>query len=258
MNPEYRRILARMDYYNYQEGLLSRHCNQDGRWDDHNSRAREYVLKAVERLSPGIVTVLGSGWLLEFPLVEMLEKNIRINLVDIVHPPEVIKQVAQFDNVKIIEADISGGIITAVWKEINNAPLFKRMKDLDNIHVSEPVLGFEPGLVVSLNLVTQLEILPVRLLERKARIPVESIENFRRELQLKHINFLKKFNSVLITDKEEIIKANDGSISVIPTLLPEVIPGKYHEEWTWDFDLKGTDNYTSSSVMRVIAETFEP
>ena len=49
-------------------------------------------MKALDYYKPLNVTVLGSGWLLDLPLAEMLEKTEMIYLVDIVHPPEVVMQ----------------------------------------------------------------------------------------------------------------------------------------------------------------------
>ena len=40
---------------------------------------------------------LGSGWLLDFPLAEMIERTEKICLIDIVHPPEVISQTGKLD-----------------------------------------------------------------------------------------------------------------------------------------------------------------
>lgn len=257
MNAEFRRILARMDYYNYQEGLISRHFNQQGGWDDHNRNAREYVLNAIEYFKPDTVTVLGSGWLLEFPIVEILEKNIKINLVDIVHPPEVLRQVSSFKNVRIVEADVSGGVIFELWNKINETSVFRRLRSLDSIRVPMLQLDFDPGLVVSLNILTQLEILPVKMLKKKSSVNEKEIEQFRINIQGKHLDYLRQFDSVLVTDKEEIIMARNGQTNIRCTLLHEITPGKNHKEWTWNFDLKSQDNYTSNSVMKVIAETFE-
>lgn len=257
MDPEFRRILARMDYYNYQEGLISRHFNQQGGWDDHNRNAREYVLSAIEYFKPDTVTVLGSGWLLEFPIVEVLERNLNINLVDIVHPPEVLRQVSSFANVRVIEADVSGGVIFELWNKIRKTPVFRRLRSLDPLKVPMLKLDFDPGLVVSLNILTQLETLPVKMLNKKTAVNEKEIEKFRVEIQARHIDYLRQFNSVLITDKEEIIISKSGMTQTKCTLLHEIVPGKFHKEWTWNFDLRSQDNYTSKSVMKVIAETFE-
>ena len=121
---EYRRILTRMGYYNYQNGLLSRHVNQDGEWDEHLQHCRNYILKIIDLLKPETITILGSGWLLDLPLSEMLEKTKKIYLIDIVHPPEVLKQISVFENVSLVEADVTGGLISEVWEKTGKHLIF--------------------------------------------------------------------------------------------------------------------------------------
>ncbi|HEX2920086.1 MAG TPA: hypothetical protein VHO50_02855 [Bacteroidales bacterium] len=257
MHPTYRRILTKMGYYDYQSGLIFRNFHQEGGWDEHNRSCREYILKTVDRINPAKITVLGSGWLLDFPLIEIIERNISIVLVDIIHPPEVVKQVSCFDKVNLVEADVSGGLIKNVWEAIRNKPFLKKLKSIEDIDI--PVFEFktDPGLVVSLNILTQLEVLPLKLLEKNATINNEEREKFRLRVQQNHIDLLNKHKSVLISDKEEIHTDAKGVVKVDRTVLGQIPPGEFHDEWTWNFDLKGSDYYTSTSVMKVIAETFE-
>jgi hypothetical protein len=75
-------------------------------------------------------------------------------------------------------------------------------------------------------------------------------------VQEKHISFLEKHRSVLISDVEEIRKTKDGRTIVNPTLRAGIPDGSSREEWTWDFDAKGSDYYNITSVMKVTAVTF--
>jgi len=84
----YRRILHKMGYYNYQRGLIYHHLDEEGSWNDHLRKCRSFILEAVERYKPPVVTILGSGWLLDLPLSEITAMATTINLVDIVHPPD--------------------------------------------------------------------------------------------------------------------------------------------------------------------------
>jgi hypothetical protein len=97
-----------MGYYNYQAGLIHHHIDQQAGWEDHQAHCRNFILKAIELYKPGKVTVLGSGWLLDLPLAELAECNGSVSLIDIVHPPDVIAQARNFNNVELIEQDITG------------------------------------------------------------------------------------------------------------------------------------------------------
>jgi hypothetical protein len=249
----YRRMLYRMGYYNYQHGLIYRHLNQRGGWDTHLERCRSFILKALEFYKPGKVTIMGSGWLLELPLAEMVEVTDEICLVDIVHPPEVKQQVAGLKKVKLFEQDVTGGMIEDVWKKSARRFFAKKGNCTDTILIREYQPDEDPGLVISLNILTQLETLPVDLLKRRGVLNEEELIQFRTEVQEKHINFLKKHKSALITDTVEIFTENSGKTLRNNSLLTKLPEGKYKEEWTWNFDLLKSDYNGKKSVFEVLA-----
>jgi len=242
-----------MGYYAYQNGLIYNHLNQDGGWDEHLGKCRSFILKAVDYYSPQKITVLGSGWLMDFPVAEIVERDIKICLVDIVHPPEVIAQAGALKNVEMAEEDITGGLIGKVWTKASGYSLFKKIKTLDDIIIPEYQPQSDPGLVISLNVLTQLESLPVEYLKRRSVFKDKDFLKFRTEIQKKHIEFLMKHKSVLISDTEETETDRSGNVNHIKTILAEVPEGKIREEWTWNFDLKRADFYNKTSVMRVLA-----
>jgi len=255
-SPEYRRILQLMGYYNYQNGLIFRHMNQEGGWDEHCRRSRDFILKALDLYNPQKISILGSGWLLDLPLAEIAESAKSVCLIDIVHPPEVIKQSAAFKNVELMDLDVTGGLIEEVWKKTGKLPFLKKLKSLDDITIPDFNPENDPGLVISLNILTQLETLPVAYLEKKSALSKNEIDRFRSVIQKKHIEFLLKHNSVLISDVAEVFTDRSGKTNRVNTLMTELPAGTLSESWTWNFDLKNTDNFNSSSVMEVAAISF--
>jgi hypothetical protein len=250
---QYRRMLNKMGYYDYQNGLIFRHLNQKGGWNSHLQHSRNFILKSINFFKPEKVTVLGSGWLLELPVAEMIEITGEICLIDIIHPPDVIKQAGLFKNVRLIEQDVSGGLIEEVWQKTRKFSFIRKLKSLENILVPEYKPDSDPGLVISLNILTQLEYLPVSFLDKRSCIEEEEFIHFRQEIQKKHIDFLKKHRSVLISDYEEVITAKGGSVNTVSTLLATLPEGQMREEWTWDFDQTGADYHNKRSIMKVIA-----
>jgi hypothetical protein len=249
----YRRMLSKMGYYNYQNGLIYHHINQEGGWENHEEHCRGFVIKALELYKPEKVTVLGSGWLLELPFAELVEKTGKICLVDIVHPPDVISQVRSFKNVELIEQDVTGGLIAEVWQKTGKYSFFKKLHSLENIIVPEYKPDGDPGMVISLNILTQLESLLIDFLKKRSKIRKEEFDLFRTEVQKKHIDFLRKYRSVLVTDYAEVITNRSGSIKTIPTLVTDLFPCQFSEEWTWNFDQTGADLYNSKSQFKVVA-----
>src|SRR5450759_157129 len=245
----YRRLLNKMGYYNYQNGLIYRHLNQEGGWDNHHERCRSFIIKAMDFYKPEKVTVLGSGWLLELPLAELIEKTERVCLVDIVHPPEVISQAGGLKNVELIEEDVTGGLIEEVWQKTGKYSFFNKLQSLGNIIIPEYKPDSDPGMVISLNILTQLESLLIDFLRKRSKIKEEEFNRFRTEIQKKHIDFLKKYKSVLITDITEIFTDNFSNVTDKPTVVTDLPEGKYKEEWDWHFDLVRSDYYTKTSVL---------
>jgi hypothetical protein len=248
----YKRILHRMGYYDYQQGFIFRHINQDKGWDEHLQRCRTFILKAVGIVNPSKVTVLGSGWLLELPLAEMSERIDMINLVDIIHPPEVIAQTATLKNISLIEEDVTGGLIEEVWKKAGKRTFLNKIDTLKMIRIPEYQPNEDPGMVISLNILSQMESLPVRLLKEKSKAGEQEFLSFRREIQENHIRFLLKHKSVLISDVSESFTAASGSVSEDRTIVAELPDSQLIEEWRWDFDLKGSDYNRKRSFMKVI------
>lgn len=250
------RILNRLGYYDYQQGFILRHLGQNEAWNSHLERCRSFIMKAVEIHKPDKITVLGSGWLLELPLAEMLDNVNNVLLVDIIHPPEVASQVRSLPGVELKRDDVSGGLIDEVWKKTSGIPFYRRLKSLDCILIPEYEPDYEPGMVISLNIMTQLEVLPVKRLEKKSRVTDHEINHFRKLIQAKHIDFLNKHKSVLITDKSEKFIDKSGDVTEKKTVMTDLPVGQFREEWTWDFDLLGSDYYQKISAYNVVAIIF--
>jgi hypothetical protein len=248
----YRRMLNKMGYYNYQNGLIYNHLNQKGGWDSHIEHCRNFIMKSLDLYKPEEVTVLGSGWLLELPLAEMIEKTNKVSLVDIVHPPDVIKQAVNLKNVELVERDITGGLIEEVWQKTRRYSFFNKMRSLENIILPEYTPENDPGMIFSLNILTQLESLLIDFIRKRSKIREEEFTGFRTEIQKKHIDFLKKYKSVLITDLSEIFTDNSGVITEEHTMITDLPAGKYKEEWIWNFDFARSDFFTKKSVFRIV------
>jgi hypothetical protein len=252
-DPSYRRILNRMGYYNYQRGMIVHHEGQKGGWENHHEHSRKFILKALVKYKPEKVTVLGSGWLLDLPFTEMMEMVPKICLVDIIHPPDVISQVRSCENVELLEQDVTGGLIAEVWEKTRKYSFLNRLKSLEKIVIPEYCSENDPGMIISLNILTQLESLPIDFIKRNSRIDEEAYRQFRSEIQKKHVEYLMKHKSILISDYAEVITDKTGVSKTIPTLYTDLPSGSVREEWTWNFDKTGGDLYNSRSQFKVVA-----
>lgn len=245
-----------MGYYNYQQGLIYRHLNQDEGWIGHEKNCRQFILRAIDFHRPEKVTVFGSGWLLEVPLAEMAERVRTIVLTDIVHPPEVVSQTSGMKNVRLSFEDVTGGLIEEVWNKAGRRTFLNKLHSLDSILIPEYHPVEDPGLVISVNILTQLESLPEKLLRKKASVSEKEFLNFRKEIQLKHLHFIEKYKGILISDKAEILTDKGGNTTETETALVKLPEGNIKEEWVWNFDLLRTDYVQKESVFKVVAIMF--
>src|SRR4030042_5728516 len=97
--------------------------------------------------------------------------------------------------IRIIEEDVSGGLIEEVWNKAGKRTFLNRLSSLDEIIIPEYQSVDDPGLVISLNILTQLESQPERLLKKKSRATEAEFRHFRGEVQKKHLGFLENQRS---------------------------------------------------------------
>ncbi len=68
---------------------------------------------------------------------------------------------------ELSEQDVSGGLIEEVWNKAGKRTFLNRLSSLETIVIPEYQPVEDPGLVISLNILTQLEVLPERLLRKE-------------------------------------------------------------------------------------------
>jgi hypothetical protein len=132
---------------------------------------------------------------------------------------------------------------------------FRRLRTVENIEIPEFKLSGDPGMLISLNIITQLELLPVEFLKKWSHVGEDDLKKFRAAIQKKHLDFLTKHNSVLICDVTEMSFDKSDNVTDIPSLLIDLPEAKFKEEWIWNFDLKRSDYYGKRSNYKVVAIT---
>lgn len=252
----YRRILYKMGYYDYQQELVFRHLNQEGGWDRHQANCRDFIIRAVKSCQPAILTVLGSGWLLDLPLTDLADLTRKIYLVDIIHPPGIRELTEKSGNIELREEDVTGGLIEEVWKKCHSASPFRKKIKREDISMPRYNPDYDQGMVVSLNLLTQLETLPCRFIERHSLMTDGDLIQLKTEIQQKHISYLTGRDSVLITDTCEVETGPGDRKKTIQSLLTDLPPGNINDGWEWNFDYRRSDYYMKRSVFLVSARCY--
>lgn len=229
-----KKILRRMGYFADQQGIIDRYLREAGGWDNHLYKCREFIFEKVKLYKPKTVTILGSGWLLDVPLEELSELCETINLVDINHPPQVKLKARKYPCINLKVQDITGGMIQQIWElSRSNPELLSKVK--------APVYSpdFNPGLVISLNILTQTDTLIIDYLNANFDLDIITLRQIRSSIQSAHIKFLSTVPNLLITDYYELVFDKDKVFSENNLLFTELPGGSERQEWLWDFDNAG-------------------
>lgn len=245
-----------MGYYNDQAGIMRRYSAEESSWATHIEKSRELILRTIDLFNPPVITVLGSGWLLDLPLEELLENGRRINLVDILLPHQVEERIKEHANVRFIREDVTGGLIAGVYENVWKG-LFRHHVNVNKILSFRP---YEPpsdaGLIISLNLLSQLDSLPADYLRKKALISEEQILGIRQRVQQQHVDMLGKRDSLLIADIYEHPGGSYDESEGKPTIAIDLPDGFFREEWDWNFDTGRNYNPAATTVFRVAGIIF--
>ena len=196
-------------------------------WAPHLAATRGFV----DRTATGgeHLVVLGSGRLLDLPLESLAARYRWVTLVDWVHPRGARRRAARLPGVSCLEADVTGCL-----GELGRGrplPVASRPTVLEYLP--------PPTTTVSLNLVSQLPILPSQCLERWG-VPFVDRVAFARALIVAHLRWLAALpgRAVLITDVTRQLVADDGGVEDIDALLGLALPSA-DASWSWSVAPRG-------------------
>ncbi len=177
-------------------------------WEPHLAMTRRLILEAAHACPQRRkLVIFGAGLLHDIPLRELAGMFREVTLVDLVFPWSSRLSAARFRNVRCLAADVTATIH-------NLAPAAR--DPTRPLPVSEPSRFLQEAaldLTVSVNLLTQLPVIPRRYLERVPR-DEPSLDAWSRHLQSAHLDYLRRLpgRKVLITDTGGLRRDRTGTI----------------------------------------------
>ncbi len=254
-------IVKKMGFKIDQNGIINRYIREKDNWDEHLNKTKKFLLDSAENKSKEHAIILGSGWLLDVPLIELSKIFQKLTLVDIVHPPQIVNKVNKLKNVEIVSTDISN-IAYEVYDFVKEIKSKKSKKKLDDILFNNNKFGLKDisnaSFIVSLNILNQLDILICDYISKLNMFSNTEILNFKKTIQQKHVNDLPVGKSCLITDYEELLIDDSKKIIEKKNLVFIKLPRKVIKEqkWRWDFDFSKIYNKNKNTVFNVIGLDF--
>ncbi len=164
-------------------------------WQIHYEYCKTAIMQAAQKVSKRRkVVIFGAGSLNDIPLKELSSVFIEVVLVDLVFLENARKQAQEIKNVTLVEMDVTDSL-PVIYSGESTATTPSQW--LDDRQVD---------LVVSLNLVTQLPLIPVRWLMDKYNLENQAANILGKQLIFSHLMYLKQFDALicLIADREGV------------------------------------------------------
>ncbi|MDA0655562.1 MAG: hypothetical protein O2912_04030, partial [Proteobacteria bacterium] len=197
---------------------------------EHLARSKAAITRVVEEIGGGnTVVVLGAGSCFDVPVEILSERFDRVNLVDAVHLR--LPGLRRHANIEWIVRDISGvaELLVACPSRLADPPVLDWLSDNAAI-----------DLVVSLNLVSQLSVMPLAYVEKRSSVDEESANLFHKNMMARHFNWLQRFHcpTLVLCDASRTIRDKSGAVIAVEPLLEGMNldePGWRGpvEKWIW-------------------------
>lgn len=222
--------LAPMGYLR-ETRLIAHHARRlEHAWHPHLNATRQLVTESVDLCTARkTVVVVGSGTLLDVPLDSLSTGFEQVILLDIFHSQATRRAVRPYSNVTLMACDVSG-LVHQVYRAA-------RRRDVDPLPRSKPptLAGAPVDLIVSLNVVSQLALIPTSFLKGHCPgIPAVQLSAFSRDLIDAHLAWLTQSarQVCLVTDVRRIETPLAGPATTKDILEGRPLPPP-DGEWLW-------------------------
>jgi len=238
-----------MDYLTEILAMKKRHQRNQASWEPHLANARRTVLSAAEKCRNRTkVIILGAGLLLDVPLAELSTLFQEVILLDVVLLPEVRRMAKQYGNVRLLQYDV-----TNVAHNLYENILHGR-SELPEPEPLVPEICEDAGLVVSLNILSQLWVIPRAYALRKLRgFDEERINDWCGRITAAHYAWLNSLpcDRCIIADHEFIKRDGEGRILSRNSTLYGLAMTEPDFSWTWNIAPIGEDRRYFSKELNV-------
>jgi hypothetical protein len=249
--PQY---VRHMDYLNEIIAMKGRSKRNREAWQPHLDHSRGFVLSAVEKCrNRAKVVILGAGLLLDVPLKELSSMFREVVLLDIAVLPEVRRSAKQYANVRFLQCDV-----TNVAKKLHEN-IQRGLNELPQAAPLAPAIDETTGLVVSLNILSQLWVIPRAYALRKLPgLDEERVASWCRQIVESQLTYLRTLPCpvALIADHEFVKRDKQGNIVSQGSTLFDLALPEPDTSWTWNIVPVGQDQQYLSKELAVGAWYF--
>ncbi len=234
-------------------GIMSRYLNEEKNWFEHLNNTKDFILKNISGKNKDICLIIGSGWCLDVPVVQLSEIFKKVILADIIHPRQIEHKFRNFPGIEFITLDLTGilkPLLTYKKEKTEKQNLYTFLNKQNKVSFIEQI---NPDFVVSANILSQIAYFPSEYIKRYKLASENELLKIQEMIEKRHLDMLPEKKSILITDFFELEYNFSGQVIKEKNRLSFSLPKeKIIKEWTWDFDLSG-NYYTGNPVKFKVA-----
>lgn len=205
-------------------------------WKSHLDNTKRNILSTANSLPKRRTCVIfGSGLLLDIPLQELSQMFMQVDLVDVVHLPDIELYASTLGNVRCIQHDCTE-YVDVLHSFIQSLPR-KVTTTLPEVVVPKLYSNdIEVDLVISCNILSQLSLIPYNFIAKSVAVPESVINRTSTQLVSQHLTYLKSFTAadvLLISDIERRTYSKQGVCIERESALEGIELPDGIEEWDW-------------------------
>jgi len=247
----FRRNIRRAGYIKDQNGIIRRYNIEYEKWQNHIAKCHQFIIVQLINYNGGKVAVLGSGWLLDVPMEELIDTFNQIDLIDINHPKQIMRKYENESAVNFIVKDLTNGLIEKANETTSISDFIEFMDHC------EPILFKEKyDLVISINILNQLDIILCDFIKQKFKVKNEILLKIRSKVQQNHMDMIKNYKSCLISDSVEQQIYNNEIVANKSLIFCDLTNKTEDESWIWKFDTQKSYNPKFNTSFIVKAYNF--
>lgn len=204
-------------------------------WTEHEANTKAFALEVAQSCKHrDTLWLLGAGTLADLPLTELSKLFRRILVFDIALLPQARAMARRWPNVELRVADVTGIVAPLLeWRKGMPLPIpsIEAMRDLDPV---------PPDCVLSLNLISQLPLLPMEYVQRQG-VTGQGADTFGRAILQAHLHGLMGFGCPvgLVADARRIWRNRAGETVLSESAVLEVPLPLPEKQWFWPVAPRG-------------------
>ena len=252
-----KRIYRRMGYELDQKEYYIRYLSEIQNWSSHILNTKHFITTNAKKCSEhNTAVVLGSGWCIDVPVMELSRMFEKVYFVDLLHPPKVVAKFKEFENVHFVTEDITK-IVAETYNCVNrhmsfSVDMLSASTNYSTADYSDLLVNFD--FVVSVNTLAFLDDLILEYLIQMELVDHLSSKNLSRFIQTYHLGMLPKGKSCVITPvKIKSYNAEGLEMYDRPMLFFDTEDIANRKEWVWSYSsghlTTGRRDYTVKAWM---------